>query len=364
MTMSVEEPVVATQRAEPVGPRDAFAAARGVRVAAPARLHLGFLDPAATLGRRFGSLGVVVDGFETVVELRPATVDLASASDVALQGQLPRARDALAAMRRHTGWMQPLHLRLAESVPLHAGFGSGTQLALAIGRAFAQLGGLALSTPEIARMTGRGLRSGVGIAGFDRGGLLLDGGPSADGALAPLLSRVEMPMLWRVLLVVDPRRRGLNGDHERAALAALPAMPQEVAARICHEVLMRVLPGAATSEFEPFAAGISAIQQLVGAHFARAQEAGAFASPAVAKLIEWIAHNTPAGTGQSSWGPTGFAFLPSRAAAMQAVAAAHTAGVVDPALALHVATARNHGATMTLTAPPSDSTQPASGHND
>ena len=28
-----------------------------VRVAAPARLHLGFLDPAATLGRRFGSVG-------------------------------------------------------------------------------------------------------------------------------------------------------------------------------------------------------------------------------------------------------------------------------------------------------------------
>ena len=32
-----------------------------LRVQAPGRLHLGFLDPAGTLGRRFGSLGLVID---------------------------------------------------------------------------------------------------------------------------------------------------------------------------------------------------------------------------------------------------------------------------------------------------------------
>ena len=45
-----------------------------VRVAAPARLHLGFLDPSATLGRRFGSLGLVVEGLETVVEIAPSSI--------------------------------------------------------------------------------------------------------------------------------------------------------------------------------------------------------------------------------------------------------------------------------------------------
>ena len=48
-------------------PIDAGTVAR-VRVAAPARLHLGFLDPAATLGRRFGSVGLVLDGLDTVVD--------------------------------------------------------------------------------------------------------------------------------------------------------------------------------------------------------------------------------------------------------------------------------------------------------
>ena len=34
-------------------------------VRAPGRLHLGFLDPSGTLGRRFGSLGLTIEGFET-----------------------------------------------------------------------------------------------------------------------------------------------------------------------------------------------------------------------------------------------------------------------------------------------------------
>ena len=75
-------------------------------------------------------------------------------------------------------------MHLPRLLPTHAGFGSGTQLALAIGRAFAQLNGIGLSTTQIASSLGRGLRSGVGIAGFERGGLLLDGGPNADGTAA------------------------------------------------------------------------------------------------------------------------------------------------------------------------------------
>jgi len=35
---------------------------RQVSAHAPARLHLGFLDPGGSLGRRFGSLGLVIGG--------------------------------------------------------------------------------------------------------------------------------------------------------------------------------------------------------------------------------------------------------------------------------------------------------------
>ena len=115
-----------------------------VRVRAPGRLHLGFLDPAGTLGRRFGSLGLVVDGPATVLELRRAATEGSSAGTPTAAAELPRAAEHLAALRRATRQSAPLHLQLAETLPAHAGFGSGTQLALAIGRAFGALCGLSL----------------------------------------------------------------------------------------------------------------------------------------------------------------------------------------------------------------------------
>ena len=194
--------MAAAAPARSVGAR---APAVGVRVQAPARLHLGFLDPAGTQGRRFGSLGLVVCGVSTGVELRRSPVDRATADGPAALAELARARAHLDALRQATGRREPLHLHLNHVIPAHAGLGSGTQLALAVGRAFAALVDAPLASMEIARITGRGLRSGVGIAGFDAGGLLLDGGPRADGGPAPLLSRLALPAQWRVVLALDPR---------------------------------------------------------------------------------------------------------------------------------------------------------------
>ncbi len=331
-------------------PMLAEALGAGVRVAAPGRLHLGFLDPAATLGRRFGSLGLVVDGFETVVELRSAERERDSAADAAGAAELPRARAHLEGVRRalreQGAALPPLHLHLAAVLPAHAGLGSGTQLALAVGRAACELARRPMPALELARLTGRGLRSGVGIAGFESGGLLLDGGPRADGRAAPLLSRIELPAPWCVLLALDPRQRGLSGAEEKAALAELPPLPRESAAEICHEVLMRVLPGAAGGEFTPFAAGLTRVQRVLGQHFAPAQRGLAYSSAAVGRLIDWVAAQTPAATGQSSWGPTGFAVLPSGEAAEAVLAAARTAGVVDPALTVRIVAPRLRGAAV------------------
>jgi len=329
-----------------------------VTVRAPGRLHLGFLDPAGTLGRAFGSLGLVIDGFETVVELSDAPADGVTALTPAGQAELGRARGHLERLRERTGRRTPLQLRLLQVLPAHAGLGSGTQLALAIGRAFARWHDLSVDSATLAGWLGRGRRSGVGIAGFDRGGLLLDGGPAADGAPAPLLSRLALPEPWRVVVVRDASRQGLSGAAEKQALVGLPPLPQPVAAEICHQTLMRVLAGAASADFPAFAAGLTRIQQLLGEHFAPAQGGSAYASAAVGQLLQWLAEahrgRAPDGeeaahgaaVGQSSWGPTGFAILPSAAAAEAAVRAVHDAGLVTAGLSLQVVRARNHGATF------------------
>jgi len=154
-----------------------------------------------------------------------------------------------------------------------------------------------------------------------------------------------LPPAWRVILVLDPRVRGLSGDQEKSALLGLPPLRREIAADLCHEVLMRLLPGAAGAEFAPFAAGVTRVQRLLAQHFAPAQ-GGAYASAAVGRVVEWIAAHACAGAGQSSWGPTGFAIVASLDEARRAIASAQAAGVVDPALELRVTSPRNRGGSI------------------
>jgi beta-RFAP synthase len=334
-------------------------AGRTIWVEAPARLHLGFLDPAGSLGRPFGSLGLTVSAPVTRLSLAaaPGPVNQVSASGPEVPADdLARAERHLHELQRRSGLGRPMSLQLECTLAPHAGLGSGTQLALAVGRAFARWHGLDLPTVALAAWLGRGLRSGVGIAGFDQGGLLLDGGPLADGSPAPLLARLPLPPAWRVLLVSDPQCRGLSGSAERSALAALAPLPQAAAAAICHETLMRVLPGAAGAGFAAAAQGVSRIQQILGDHFAPAQGGDAFVSRPVGRLLRWIERQAQqpaaglapadlgAGIGQSSWGPTGFGLLPSAARAQQLLDAARAAGLVDAGLALRIVEPLNRGA--------------------
>ena len=323
-----------------------------VRVRAPGRLHLGFLDPAGSLGRPFGSLGLVIDGFETVVELSllpcSAGSDELSALTRAGQAELPRVQQHLERLRHHGGRPGYACVRLLQVLPAHAGFGSGTQLALAIGRAWALCHGLAVDSVTLAHWLGRGLRSGIGIAGFDQGGLLLDGGPGQDGRPAPLLSRVELPAGWRVLVVQDTALQGLSGAGERQALAALSPLPSAQAADICHQVLMRVLPGAALADFTVFAEGVTRIQELLGEHFAPAQRQSAYTSPAVGRAVAALQRACGAAIGQSSWGPTGFAILPSPEAAEAALQQLQAAGLLRPGLLVQAVRARGRGAAISF----------------
>ena len=88
-----------------------------VSLRAPARLHLGFLDPGASLGRRFGSLGLVIDGFETEVEVSAAHEPLVSASEGIGSHEIERGQRWLAQLQQQSGRFDPLHLRLLQVLP-------------------------------------------------------------------------------------------------------------------------------------------------------------------------------------------------------------------------------------------------------
>lgn len=316
-----------------------------VTIDAPARLHLGFLDPSGSLGRVFGSLGLVIDGAGTELEARLAQTD----SIAGTMTDSERARIGWCLERLHAAYgPTPVAFNVLRTPRPHSGLGSGTQLALTIGTAYARLTGLTPTTAELARLLGRGGRSGIGILGFDSGGLLLDGGAPRDrrgAGVPPLVARQPFPDAWRVMLVTDASREGLSGEAERRGLAALAPFPQQLAAHLCHLVLMRILSGAADGDFDAFAHGITEMQQIIGEYFAPVQ-GGVFASPDVEAALRAAAAGRPAGIGQTSWGPTGFALLPSALEADAALLAARAAVRDKPHIECAVCSARNRGAAI------------------
>jgi beta-RFAP synthase len=273
-----------------------------VRVITSARLHLGFLDLNGDLGRRFGSIGLAIDAFETGVELRRSP-------KFEVFG-LERERSERLGIRiaESLGLKTAGAMTVLSAIPAHAGLGSGTQLALAIASAFRRFSGLAPDPSRDARLLGRGARSGVGAALFERGGLVVDAGRGPITDFPPIVSRIAFPPDWRILLIMDPRVEGAHNEAERLAFAGLPRLSPQSAAEICRRALMQIIPGAAERDLAAFGDGVGAIQTILGDHFSPVQGGGRFTSRAVGRVAEGLKAWGARGVGQSSWGPTGFAF--------------------------------------------------------
>lgn len=298
-----------------------------VFVEAPARLHFGVLDLRGDLGRRFGGIGAAVPAPSLLVEARRA---------VALGAEGPDAKRALEFARRfaaYHGLDAGVHFCLHRAIPAHAGLGSGTQLALAVARATAELYGLPADVATLARAVDRGRRSGVGTWTFAYGGFVLEGGRKSDEAtIAPLLSRLPIPASWRCVVVVPRGKPGLAADEEAAAFARLPSPPARDVARVAHLVLLQLLPAVAEGDLASFGGALTEVQRITGGWFAPAQ-GGVFAPGATGELVERLREWGAVGVGQSSWGPAVYGIV-GEAGAARALAE-RVRGVLEPGGAVY-----------------------------
>ena len=320
-------------------PTRAPPAAGAVRVVAPARLHLGFLDLNGSLGRRFGSIGLAID--------RPAT-ELVLSRSRSFKAEGPDRRRALEILKRvaqsyGTGGAYQIDVRSA--IPSHAGLGSGTQLALAVGAALTALDGLDHGAGETGELMNRGARSAIGMAAFATGGFIVDGGRGAKDHAPPILLRTDFPEAWRILLIIDPRTAGVHGEAEAKAFSELPPLSDSAAAHVCRLVLMQLVPGLMEADIETFGAAITEIQAIVGGHFASAQGGSPWASPAVGRVAQNLREQGAFGIGQSSWGPTGFAYTSSEENAERLYDSLIEAARAD-GLEILIAAGRNKGASV------------------
>jgi beta-ribofuranosylaminobenzene 5'-phosphate synthase len=326
------------------------AAPWAVEVRTPARIHLGMLSFGQADARSFGGVGVMLD--------RPG-VHLRARRSSRFEARGPDAERALRFAReciQRGGFdARPCAIEVVAAPRPHVGLGSGTQLGLAVAAAVRHLSRAAdddadaeaapahpherppevgdhehtFDIPdalELARLSGRGRRSCVGVYGFTRGGLIIEAGRTSEAVgagdagrpVSPLVSRVRLPAAWRCVVIVGRDATGLHGDAERAAFAALPPMPREVSAELARTALLELLPAAVEGRFTEFCAALYRYGRLAGEPFAQASRALPHAA-ATDTLLELLTELGAPGCAQSSWGPAVVACCESLEAAGELV---------------------------------------------
>ena len=239
-----------------------------VKVTTPSRLHFSLLDLNGALGRVDGGFGLAIaePNFQIIAE--PAT-----GIDVAASVYRERAIGVLQRLQE-TYPFPGIKLTFESEIPMHCGFGSGTQLALGIAEAVNVLYQLGLDVRVLARAVGRGGTSGIGIAAFDTGGFIVDGGhrfpeekasflPSSavgDVPPPPILLRYAFPEL--PLLIVMPNCSRIYGAAERELFRTLCPQPEGVAQQLSHILLLQILPALIEGDMFNFGSALNRIQTL------------------------------------------------------------------------------------------------------
>jgi beta-ribofuranosylaminobenzene 5'-phosphate synthase len=315
-----------------------------VRVTTGARLHLGFTSLSLAHDRLYGGIGVALAAPRLALRARPA--DGVACDDPTVREYAERSVDLLG--------LSGVAVSVEERLPAHAGLGSGTATALSTLVATARAHGETVDPRALAPDLGRGGRSGVGVAAFERGGAVVDAGhPTArftgdppargDWTVPRVAARHPVPDDWRFLLVVPDVEAGRSGEAEdRSMREAVRRADGASADRVAGVVVRRLLPALAEGAVERFGAAAAEVGRLNGSWYA--DEQGGLYRPPVGEVVAALAEEPAvAGAGQSSWGPTAYGVTDAtraeaaRAAGERALAAAGVDGRVE------VVSGRNRG---------------------
>ena len=342
-----------------------------IEIRTSSRLHFGLLAYSRVGRRQFGGAGLMVCNPEVVLRVRASET---------FEGAGPLADRALEFARtfvqRAAGVIaceppRGVSIEVVRVPRPHTGLGSGTQLAMAVGRAMAELAGAYDLAPDtLAGLVGRGKRSGIGVHGFSRGGFLVDGGkrntdlsphtPSQPATpLSPLVMRHDFPDDWRIVLIRPRSLEGIAGQREVQAFGTMPDIPDALTDKMCRLILLDLVPSMLERDIDSFGEALFELQQRAGESFAAAQ-GGIYAGPLLEEIVTYIratefpgkssasgsaSGNTRIrGVGQSSWGPTLYAVTPDQASAESVAAAVMTRFDLRKPGEVIVTSAQNHGA--------------------
>ncbi len=316
-----------------------------VTVRTGARLHLGFQNLSLAHERLYGGVGLALA--EPVLELTAEPGDTVECPDAAVEPILHRVVDCLG--------VPGARVDVTQTFPRHVGLGSGTQLALATLVAVARAHDVPADPRSRAPDLGRGGRSGVGVATFEHGGFVVDGGhpterfttdapERGDWTVPEPIARHPVPSDWRFVLVIPDAPAGPSGqpEDERIRTVVERADPG-IADDIASVLTRRLLPAIATGDHGEFGSSAARLGRLNGAWYA--DEQGGIYRPPAGRIVEALdAAPEITGAGQSSWGPTVYGVTHVDDADRARAVGEAALDRVDRDGSVHLVSARNDGA--------------------
>lgn len=272
-----------------------------MKIKTPSRLHFGIIDLSREFKRKYGAFGVTLkNGYEIEIE----TVE----EGIHVKGSEREKKIAEKVFEKlKTGFdiTHGFEIKVEKSIPDHVGLGSTTQFTLGTGYGILRSIGKDIPIVKLAKILGRGRYSAIGTHGFEKGGFILEGGKSSKDEISPLLKRIEIPKNWRFLIVYPKKRKGYDEQEEKPIMEEL-TVDKKYAEKICHNLLMGILPAMEKNDISAFGDHLTRIQELVGRSFSDYQE-GIY-HPAISELVHSLIEKTHGG-GQSSWGPTAYGLV-------------------------------------------------------
>jgi beta-ribofuranosylaminobenzene 5'-phosphate synthase len=301
------------------------------------RLHLGLIDMNGELGRVDGGIGIALEnpgfemGFEKRDEIRISYLGKSVPSHIrsAPQGcRDPAASLQVRVLQEEAQKMAEkvcpelnvggIGIDIGKAIPEHVGFGSRTQLYLAIAAGICRVYGIEKNTEELGRIVGRGGTSGIGVAAFEKGGIIVDGGhPSEKGfspsrfseeGPAPVLARYDFPW-WMVC--AWPEREGVHGEREKSIFEEQCPIPAEEVGQVSRIILMKMLPALVEGDISGFGDGVNMLQET---GFKKREIS--LQGDDVRGLLAFLKENS-SGAGMSSFGPVCFGLCESEKEALE-----------------------------------------------
>jgi beta-ribofuranosylaminobenzene 5'-phosphate synthase len=232
------------------------------------RIHVGLADMGFASQRAFGGVGFAIEHSTTVVDFIPS--DVFQLTGVEQLDEVGRwdLHHIIEAIQKSSD-VRPFHARILKHPPQHCGFGSKTSLALSLIAGANHFCGIGLSRHKMQILSGRGAASGVGIHAFFEGGVICDGGHQRHSArellpssakstteLPPLLSRLEFPSQWRVILLLGTAP-ALSGDEEVTFFRKHTPTERQDALEAIVTLHHGVLPAFATANYPALACALA-----------------------------------------------------------------------------------------------------------